>query len=76
MAPESKTCVLVGRRIGLHQDRAFVVKGIFTGADAKKKAEALCKDEWWFCLKVDMNKDLKMTSIPWSETWNPLKAKK
>ncbi len=72
MANEAKTAVLVGRKIGLHQDRAFTVQGIFTGADAKKKAETICKDEWYFCLKVDLNKDLKAKDIKWAETWNPL----
>lgn len=72
---EAKTAVLVGRMIGLHQDRAFTVQGIWTGTDAKKKAEAMCKDKWFFCLKVDLNKDLKATDIPWAETWRPVTEK-
>ncbi len=72
MANEAKTAVLVGRKIGLHQDRAFTVQGIFTGTNAKKKAEKTCKDEWYFCLPIELNKDLKAADIPWDKTWNPL----
>ena len=76
MPVEAKTCVFVGRLIGLHQDRAFVPQGIFTGTDAKAKAEAVCKDEWYFCVKLDLNKDMKLADMPWSEIWKPVKPKK
>lgn len=68
---KAETGVLVGRMIGLHQDRAFTVQGMWTGIDAKKKAEATCKDEHFFCLKVPLNKELKLADIPWKETWRP-----
>lgn len=73
---DAKTAVLVGRRSGLHQPDAFVPFGVFTGTDAKKKAEALCTDEWCFCLKIELNKKLKCVDMPWAETWNPVTDKK
>ena len=75
MPEETKTCVLVGRKVGDHAPRAFTIQGVFTGTDGKKKAETACKDEWWFCLKLDLNKSLKLADVPWDKVWYPSKDK-
>ena len=74
MAGEARYGVIVGRKVGLHEPRVWLLHGVFTGADAKKKAEAVCTDEWFFCCKIQLNKDLDFVDIPWADTWNPVKV--
>jgi len=75
MAGEAKSGVLVGRKVGVHEPRVWLLRGVFTGTDAKKKAEDICTDEWFFCCKIELNKDLDLQDIPWHNAWQPVKVK-